>query len=337
MGEALGVQLRQSPFLNLLPEQQVQSTLRLMGRDPMTAGHAGGRAEVCQRTSARATLGGSIASLGSSYVLTLRAIDCVGGSTLAEQQVSAASKEASHRGARARRRRISARSLGESLAMVQRYDARIEEATTPSLEALKAYTQGMTTRRTHGDLDSVPFFNRAIELDPNFALAYARLGTVLSNLRRGTESAKATTRAYELRDKVSERERLYIEARYFTTVKQDIAKAIESYRLLLATYPDDFAAHTNIGLLYRVRGETQDAITHLEQSVRIASDQPLGHLNLGQAYADENRMADARKELEATLKLQDSVSARQGLFNIGVLTGRRSASGGAGAGGPRKT
>ena len=320
LSEALGVQLRQSPFLNLLPEQQVQSTLRLMGRGPMTPVTSDVAREVCQRTSARATLGGSIASLGSSYVLTLRAIDCVSGSTLADEQMSASSKEEviAALGEAASKFRTS---LGESLAMVERYDARIEEATTPSLEALKAYTQGMTTRRTQGDLESVPFFNRAIELDPNFALAYARLGTVFANLRRGTESAKATARAYELRDKVSERERLYIEARYFTSVKQDAPKAIESYRLLLATYPDDFAAHTNVGLLYRVRGDTQDAITHLEQSVRLAPDQPLSHLNLGHAYADQNRMADARIALEATLKLQDSVTARQGLFGIGVVTG----------------
>jgi tetratricopeptide (TPR) repeat protein len=276
--------------------------------------------EVCQRTSARATLGGSIASLGASYVLTLRAIDCVSGSTLAEAQESAASKEQVITALGAAASNFRTR-LGESLAMVQRYDTRIEEATTPSLEALKAYTQGMTIRRTLGDLESVPFFNRAIELDPNFALAYARLGTVFSNLRRGAEGAKATTRAYELRDRVSERERLYIEARYFTTVKQDAPKAIESYRLLLATYPDDFAAHTNIGALYRGRGDTQDAIRHHEHAVRIAPDQPIGHLNLGYAYADENRMDDARRELEATLKLQDSITARQGLFTIGVLTG----------------
>ena len=133
--------------------------------------------------------------------------------------------------------------------MVQKFDQKIEAATTPSLEALKAYSQGMTTRRTQGDFDSVPFFRRAIQLDPNFALAHARLGTVLSNIGERAEAQKAATQAFELRNNVSERERLYIEARYHTTVTRDTAKAMESYRLLLATYPDDYAAHVNLGSL----------------------------------------------------------------------------------------
>jgi tetratricopeptide (TPR) repeat protein/tRNA A-37 threonylcarbamoyl transferase component Bud32 len=320
LSEALGVQLRQSPFLNLLPEQQVQSTLRLMGRDAMTPVTSEVAREVCQRTSARATLGGSIASLGSSYVLTLRAIDCVSGATLAEEQVSASSKERVIAALGDAASKFRTR-LGESLAMVQRYDTRVEEATTPSLEALKAYSQGMTMRRTQGDFDSVPFFRRAIELDGNFALAHARLGTVLSNLGQAAEGEKAAARAYELRERVSERERLYIEARYYTTVAHDQVKAIEAYRLLLATYPDDYAAHTNIGGLYRTRGMVKEAIVSLEEAVRLAPDQPLSHANLGYAYLEEDRFDDARRVLERTLKLQDSTSARNGLFIIATITG----------------
>ena len=143
---------------------------------------------------------------------------------------------------------------------MKRYDANIEQATTRSLDALKAYSQGMAARRTQGDFDSVPFFRRAVEHDPDFALAHARLGTVLSNLGERDEAKKAASRAYELRDKVSERERLYIEARYFTTVTRDQPKAIESYRLLLATYPDDYAGHSNLGSLYRDRNMMPEAI-----------------------------------------------------------------------------
>ena len=163
LGEALGLQLRQSPFLNLVPEQQVQATLRLMGREPMTPITADVGREVCQRAGAKALLGGTIAMLGSSYVLTLNAQDCVEGKVIAEEQVQAASKETV---LAAMGTAVSAfrEKLGESLASIQRYDAKIEAATTPSLEALKAYSQGLRTRRTTGDFDSVPFFRRAIDL-----------------------------------------------------------------------------------------------------------------------------------------------------------------------------
>jgi tetratricopeptide (TPR) repeat protein len=313
LSEALAVQLRQSPFLNLLPEQQVQATLRLMGRPPTTALTPEIAGEVCQRAGAKAMLGGAIASLGNSYVLTLGAQDCVTGETLAEEQVQAPAKEGvlTALGDAASRFR---EQLGESLASVRRYNQNIEQATTPSLEALKAYSQGMMTRRLQGDFNSVPFFRRAIELDPEFALAHARLGTVLSNLGQPDEAEKSAVRAYELREKASERERLYIEARYHTTVTRDQGKAIEAYRLLLATYPDDYAAHTNIGSLYRNRGMLKEAIQSLEEAVRLAPDQPLGHLNLGGAYLDENRLDEARRQYEQGLKLQDSTGLRMGLF-----------------------
>jgi tetratricopeptide (TPR) repeat protein len=318
LGEALAVQLRQSPFLNLLSEQQVSATLRQMARDGMAPLTPEVAREVCLRTSSRATLGGTIASLGSSYVVTLRALDCVNGSTLAEEQVQASRKEevitALGEAAASFREK-----LGESLDMVRRYDAKIEEATTPSLDALKAYSQGMQTRRTKSDFDSVPFFRRAIEQDPNFALAHARLGTVLSNLGEREEATRAATRAYELRDKVSERERLYIEARYYTTVAEDQTKAIESYRLLLANYPDDYAANGNLGTLYRNRGMLKEAIASLEQATRVAPDEPLGHVNLGGAYLGDGRIDDARKEYEAAVRLNNSNAARISLFTIATF------------------
>jgi tetratricopeptide (TPR) repeat protein len=320
LSEALAVQLRQSPFLNLLPDQQVQSTLQMMGRPPMEPLTPEVAREVCQRADAKAMLGGTIAMLGTSYVVTLNAQNCVTGEVLAEDQVQARSKEEviTALGSAAAHFR---EKLGESLASVQRYDSNIEQATTKSLDALKAYSQGMTTRRTKGDFEAVPFFRRAIELDPEFALAHGRLGTVLSNLGDRQEAEKATARAYELRGKTSGRERLYIEARYFTTVARDQQKAIEAYRLLLATYPDDYAAHSNLGSLYRDRGMSKEAIEHLEEAVRLAPAQPLGHLNLAQAYLSDNRFDDARRELELTLKIQDSTSARGGLYTIAVLTG----------------
>jgi tetratricopeptide (TPR) repeat protein len=320
LNEALAVQLRQSPYLNLLPEQQVQATLRLMGRQPMEPLTPEIAGEVCQRNGAKAMLSGTIGNIGNRYLLTLSAEDCVSGAILAEEQVDAEGKDdvinALGEGVSAFREK-----LGESLASVQRYDQNIEMATTTSLEALKAYSQGMTTRRTQGDFESVPFFRRAVQLDPDFALAYARLGTVLSNLNERTEAEKATRRSYELRDKVSDRERWYIEARFYSIVERNVDKAIEAYRLLLATYPDDYAAHSNLGSQYRNLGRNREALQHLEQAVRLAPMQPLGHLNLSGLYVDEGRWDDGRRELEEVLKLQESMSARTTLVIIGTVTG----------------
>ena len=319
LNEALAVQLRQSPFLNLLPEQQVQATLRLMGRQPTDALTAEVAGEVCQRNGAKAMLSGSIANIGNRYLLTLSAEDCVSGAIVAEEQVSADGKDdvitALGEAVSAFREK-----LGESLASVQRYDQKIEMATTTSLAALKAYSEGMTTRRTRGDFESVPFFRTAVSLDPDFALAHARLGTVLSNLSETSEAEKAARRAFELRNKVTDRERYYIEARFHTTVERDPQKAIEAYRLLLATYPDDYAALANVGTLYRQQGQTREALQTLEQSVRVAPMQPLPRLNLGGIYLDEGRWADARREFEEVLKLQESMGARTALVIVGTVT-----------------
>ena len=320
LGEALGLQLRQTPFLNVVPEQQVQATLRLMGREPMTPITAEIGREICQRSAARALLGGSIAMLGSSYVLTLSAQDCVNGNIIAEEQAQAPSKETV---LQAMGTAVSAfrEKLGESLASIQRYDAKIEEATTASLEALKAYSQGLRTRRTTGDFDAVPFFRRAIELDPQFALAYARLGTVYGNLQQPDESKKMTAKAYELRERVSEAERYYIEARYYTTVEIDLAKALDVYKVWLATFPNEYTALTNAALLHKQQGDRAEAIRKLELATKVAPDQPLGFTNLGQTYFEAGQYADARKAYESAILLLDSTSARIGLYQTATLMG----------------
>jgi tetratricopeptide (TPR) repeat protein len=320
LSEALAMQLRQSPFLNVLNEQQQQATLRQMGREPMSAVTPDVGREICQRNSGRALLGGSIAGLGSSYLITLSAQDCVTGDVLAEEQAQAGSKDEvlgslGEASSRFRER------LGESLASIQRYDAKIEQATTPSLDALKSYSQGVLVRRTEGDASAIPFFQRAIQQDPQFALAYARLGTVYSNLSRHKEAVEMTTRAYELRDRVSELERLYIEARYNSAVTRDTAKAIETYRVLLATFPNDYAAHTNLGGLLKDLGDAEAALVELKEAVRLAPEQPTAWLNMGHTYLEQRRYEEARPAFDRTLALVDSSSARSGLFVLAVLSG----------------
>ena len=320
LNEALALQLRQSPFLHLVPEQEVQGTLRLMERDPMTPVVGDVGREVCQRTGAKALLGGSVAMLGSSYVITLNAQDCVQGKVLAEEQAQAATKESvlASMGTAVTAFR---QKLGESLASVQRYDSKIEEATTTSLEALKAYSQGQRTRRTTGDFDAVPFFRRAIELDPDFALAYARLGTVYGNLGQLDEGKKMTARAYELREKVSEQERLYIEARYYSTVENNLQKAIDTYNVWLGTYPDDYIALVNSALLHKQRGDLNAAIKNLEVAIKVAPDQPLAWTNLGQSYFDAGKYEDAKRVMETAIKVQDSTSARIGMYQAAIMLG----------------
>ena len=320
LGEALALQLRQSPFLNLVPDQQVQSTLRLMGRDPTAAITAEVGREVCQRSGGKALLGGTIAMLGSTYVVTLNAQDCVNGNVLAEEQVQASSKE-TVLAALGTAVSVFREKLGESLGSIQRYDAKIEEATTPSLAALKAYSQGLKTRRTTGDFDSVPFFRRAVELDPEFALAYARLGTVYSNLGQVDEARKMTARAYDLRAKVSDAERFYIEARYYTAVEPEPRKALDVYRVWLAAYPNEYTALANSSLLLKQLGENDEALRNQEAATRVAPDQPVAWNNLGDTYSSLARYDEAKAAFQTSLKIQNSPSARISLYVMGILTG----------------
>jgi tetratricopeptide (TPR) repeat protein/tRNA A-37 threonylcarbamoyl transferase component Bud32 len=322
LSEALGGQLRQSTFVKVYPEQQVQATLRLMGQDPMAPITPEIGRDLCQRLGGKALLGGSIAAIGSSYLLSLSAQDCVTGAIVAEEQAQAADKDGVLK-ALGEASSAFRMKLGESLASVARNDARIEMATTPSLDALKAYSQGMSERRIKGDTPSIPFFQRALELDPDFALAHARISTVYSNLGQAEEAKRHVTRAYELRNRVSDRERYYIEARYHTTVAQNVEDAMAAYRRLLAAFPGDYAAHSNLAQLQRQQGDTAGAIANYEAAIRVAPDQPLPLQNLGSAYIDVGRYADARRVFEEALKIQDAATSRTGLHAVAVLTGDR--------------
>jgi tetratricopeptide (TPR) repeat protein len=319
LGEALAVQLRQSPFLNLVSDQRVQATLRMMARAPGTRLSAELGRDVCQRVSAKALLTSTIAALGSSYVITLGAHDCVTGDVLAERQVQARTKEDVLRELGAATSGFR-EMLGESLASIKRYDAPVEAATTPSLEALKAYSQGMAARRSSGDRAALPLFRRAVELDPDFALAHARLGTAYSNLNDVANSRKHTARAFELRDKVSEAERLYIDARYYTTVKPDTAKAAEAYRVTIATYPTDYASRVNLALILQQGGDLDEAVRLLREAVTIAPEEPNAKTNLAKALFDQGNYDEARKVLRDVTALRDDGGVRTLLMAIAAMT-----------------
>ncbi|MEZ5293730.1 MAG: protein kinase [Vicinamibacterales bacterium] len=318
--EALAVQLGQSPYLALVPEQRVQATLRQMQRPADTVVDAAVGREVCQRVGAKAVLTSALASLGASYVITLRALDCVTGDPLAEQQAQAARKEDVLHQLGESTRMLRER-LGESLASISRYDANVEEATTASLEALKAYSQGMIARRTEGDLAALPLFRRAVELDPDFALAHARLGTAYSNLGDADQTRAHTIRAFELRERVGQLERLYIEARYYDVVQHDEAKALEAYRVSIATYPSDHTSRVNAAAILMNRGEYEPATALLREATTLAPEEPLAGVNLGEVLLQTGRYDEARKELERVLQLRDDVLEHVVLMTAAIYSG----------------
>ena len=212
--QGLSSQLEQSPFLNLLSDQRVAQTLALMAQPKDARLTRELAREVCQRTASAASIEGSISSLGSQYVVGLKAVNCRSGDVLANEQATASGKEQVLKalGEAATKMR---EKLGESLASVQKYDAPAENVTTPSLEALQAYSLGYQAQIVKNDnAAAIPLFQRAISLDPNFAMAYARLGTNYSNLGETARAAENTRKAYELRERVSEREKFYIVSHY---------------------------------------------------------------------------------------------------------------------------
>ena len=290
--QGLAVQLEQSPFLALVSERKVNETLRLMGRpagDRLTPELA---REVCQRRGSRAILTGSIAALGSQYVIGLKAADCNTGDVLAEAQEQAAGKEAVLK-ALDNAAVILRAKLGESLSSVQKYATPVEEATTPSLEALKAYSLGRKMQAAKGDVPALPFYKRAVELDPNFAVAYRSMSVVYGNLNELGRAAENSRKAYELREKVSERERLAIEAIYYTYTTGELEKAAQAYELWQQTYPRDYLAYINLGDIYGILGNWEKALREASGALRLEPNDENNYLNLGNDYANLNRLDEA--------------------------------------------
>jgi serine/threonine protein kinase len=234
--QGLSVQLEQSPFLGLLSADKVNETLKLMGHSASDRLTPEATREVCQRTGSKAMLTGSIAGLGSQYVIGLKAVNCNTGDVLAEAQGQAAGKEAVLKALDAAAI-VLRRKLGESLSSVEKYATPLEQATTPSLEALKAYTLGQKAVYTKGYTAALPLFKRAADLDPSFAMAYARMAGIYANLNEGGRGAENAGKAYELRAKVSERERFYIEGRYYGIAKGELEKAGPNLSAMAADLP----------------------------------------------------------------------------------------------------
>ena len=300
--KALAVDLGQSPYLNVFPEQQARQTLQFMGRNPDDRITTDIGREICLRRGIKALLTGSIESLGSDYAITLEAVHVSTGETLARQQIQANRKEdvlnALHRAATDLRGQ-----LGESLASVQKYDMPLSQATTSSLDALKALSMGDSKHNMGDEMGALPYYQRAVELDPMFAMGYARLGAVYNNMMQTQLSETNRQKAFELRDRASEREKLYITSHYYADSGQ-LDKGITALELYQQTYPRDAIPFINLANVYNNLGQFDKALPMAKHAVELAPDGLSAYENLALAYVGLNRIDEARATLNSAEHLK---------------------------------
>jgi tetratricopeptide (TPR) repeat protein len=307
--QGLSVQLQQSPFLALISDNKVNQTLKLMGRpagEKLTPEIA---REVCQRTGSKAFLSGTITSLGRQYVIGLKAVNCNTGEALTEVQTKAAGKEAVLEALDSATIRLRSE-LGESAGSVQKYATPLPEVTTPSLEALNAFSLGNKTARTQGEAAALPLYKRALEIDPNFALADTRLAIAYMNLGEVSQAAEYALKAYELRGKVSEWERYAIEAFYYLGVTGELEKAETSLELWQQNYPRDWGPYVNLAGIYTIFGNYEKALEESHGAVGVDPKSFVVLQTLGRGYASLNKLDDA----EAAYKQADVLGAQSDLL-----------------------
>jgi DNA-binding winged helix-turn-helix (wHTH) protein/tetratricopeptide (TPR) repeat protein len=320
--QALATQLEQSPYLNIVPEQNVRETLKYMDRSQDEKLTESVAREVCQRENIKAMLTGSIAPLGSQYVIALHAVNCGTGESLAREQITASAKEkvlpAVSKASTGLRKK-----LGESLASIQKFDKPIEQATTSSLEALQAFTRGTESHLKDEYVESSVHFQRAIELDPNFAFAHTLLAVAYRNVGEWTRSMESMQRAYALRDRVSERERLYIDMYFHWIVTGDIDKETESERLFSQTYPREIEPLTNLASTYvEDLGEYEKGIETGNRALKLNPRDSSAYAVIVDGYLGLNRFDEARRALEEGLsKYPESIYFHLRLYWVAFLRG----------------
>jgi len=292
--QALSVGLQQSPFLNILSDQKVKDTLAMMGRPASERLSEETAREICQRTVSAAVLTGSISSLGSEYVVGLKAVNCRTGDQLVQNQVQAAKKEDVLKTLDQATTKLRA-TLGESLSTVQKYDTPIQQATTSSLEALKAFSLGVKAEFETSAVAAIPLYKRAIELDPSFAAAYMHLGILyVADLTEPGLAAENLRKAYELRDRVSEWEKLRINGAYDSFVTGELEKAAQDYDLYAQAYPRDGFPHLAGGLMHEYMGQYERAAAETSEAIRLSPRNADDYSNLMEDYMALNRLDEAK-------------------------------------------
>jgi serine/threonine protein kinase/tetratricopeptide (TPR) repeat protein len=316
---ALRISLRQSPFLNLLSEREVAKTLKLMTQAPDVKLTPELARELCRRAASQAYIAGAIASLGSKYVLELKAVSCQNGDTLAEEQVTAASKDkvVDALGEAASRLRSE---LGESLATVQRFDVPLEQATTFSLEALKAYSLGRKATNEKGPAAALPYHERAVELDPNFAMGYLSLGGDYWSLGEVGRASEYYTKAFQLREHASDREKLDITADYYSNVTGELDKAAQTRREQIESYPRDSGVYGNLGTVFAAQGQYEKAAEVTKQELRLTPDRAYRYVNLANYSLALQHFDEARQMIhQAQSGEADDVALHNDLYALAFL------------------
>ena len=317
--QALSVELGQSPFLNVLSDKKVSETLRMMGRPGTERISVDLGRELCLRTGSAALLDGAISNLGAHFLIGLNAVACNSGDTLAKEQVEAVSKEdvltALSRAVSSLRVK-----LGESLPSVQKFDVPIE-ATTSSLEALKSYSMGEKILREQGDASSLPFFKRAVELDPNFAMGYAAMARGYESLGEPSLALECATKAYGLRDRVTEREKLHVSREYFSATGE-MEKETQTDELWAVNYPRDSVPHNDLGGSYSYMGQFEKALPEFQEALRLEPDGANIYGNVGGTYTNLNRPAEAKAIFDQALARKlDGGGLRQNIYELAFLRG----------------
>jgi len=323
--QALAIQLEQSPFLKIKSEGEVRNALKLTGRSPDEKLTYQIAREICERDAHKAMIAGSIATLGKTYLVTLEAVNCASGENLAREQVEADDKEHVLKALSTAAASLRAK-LGESLASIEKLSYEFKQATTPSLEAFKAYSLGEAQKSQGLWLAAIPFYERATKLDPNFAMAYAREAVAYNNAGERGKSVALAKKAYALVDGVSERERLYITARYHDTATRDRNKVIETYELYSRTYPRDLTPHVNLGNAYLEVGELEKGAQEFLEAMRLEPRDAVSYTDLVGAYTQLDKFAEAKSVAEKAIGLRlGSTDAHMGLLRIAYLEGDKAA------------
>jgi eukaryotic-like serine/threonine-protein kinase len=301
--QALAIQLEQSPLLNVLSDERVNGTLRLMNRPANERVSQDVAREICLRTNSKALITGSIGNVGSQYLVGLKALNCQTGDTLQSAESQAESRDKVLKALEDAGNRLREK-MGESLASVQKFNKPLQQATTSSLDALKAYSDGYRIQLQNEFSEALPYYKRAVELDPNFARAYASLGTAYVSVSQFGQGVENYKKAYELRDRVSERERYYIEGQYYSMVTGEIEKSIQTYTQWAQSYPADDIPPNNLGYDYSLVGQLDKALTETQESLRLTPNSVIGHGNLMGNYLSLNRPDEAKAAFDKAMGLK---------------------------------
>ena len=317
--QALAVQLQQSPFLSIISDNRIQQTLLMMGQKPDVNITTEIAREICQRTASAAVLDGSISQIGAQYSLILKAVNCANGESLTSAEAEASDKsyvlDALGKASSEIRKK-----LGESISTIEKFDTPLAQATTPSLDALKAFSLGAKALDGGDFTASIPALQRAITLDPNFAMAYSALAANYENIGESSHAIENAKKAYELRERVTEREKFAIESAYYVDVTGDLEKARHTYEFWAQTYPRNDGSHFNLGNLYNYLGQHEKALAEARESFRLSSHESLDYGYLSFAYATVGRLKEARDTSEEALaKNLDSSSLRMVIYGLAFL------------------